>query len=335
MLAPGNDHLNFIKVESVEPTDAAPAVRLTGKIGFDENHTQRVASPIDGRATKILVELGQKVHPGQALVELTSPQVSSLQAEAQKSLQDMDIASKGLERAQKLKLDGAISEKEAAQAEADYHKAKSDTARAQAQLKSLGVSPSDPTVSAALSAQIGGTIVERNTLVGQEVRADSAQPLFTISNLDVVWVLVDVYEQDLGLVQQGANVKLHVPAYPGETFDGKVEHIGDVVDPNSRTVKLRCTVPNPAAKLKPEMFATVELAEAAGKKVVMLPASAILTDSESTQVIVAGDDHVYRKRVVTVGPERDGRVRILDGLKQGEKVVTLGAIFLKRDIESD
>src|ERR1700759_2322665 len=90
-LAPGNARLNFIKVSTVAASDAGPAVRLTGKIGFDENHTQRLASPIDGRATKILAQPGDKVKPGQALIELTSPHVSELQADAQKSLQDLDV----------------------------------------------------------------------------------------------------------------------------------------------------------------------------------------------------------------------------------------------------
>ncbi len=202
-LEPGNARLQFIKVETVKETDAAPVVRLTGKVTFDEDHTQRVASPIDGRASRILIELGDNVRAGQALMELTSPHVSEVQAEAQKSLQDLDLATKAFDRATKLKLEGAVSEKEAAQAEAEFRKAKSDAARTNAQLRSLSVSASDPTTSAAIRAQIAGTIVERNILVGQEVRADSAQPLLTISNLGVVWVLADVYEQDLGNGQEG------------------------------------------------------------------------------------------------------------------------------------
>jgi cobalt-zinc-cadmium efflux system membrane fusion protein len=334
-LEPGNARLQFIKVETIKETDAAPVVRLTGKVTFDEDHTQRVASPIDGRASRILIELGDNVRAGQALMELTSPHVSELQADSQKALQDLDLATKALDRTTKLKQEGAVSEKEAAQAEADFRKAKSDAARTNAQLRSLSVSASDPTTSAAIRAQIAGIIVERNILVGQEVRADSAQPLLTISNLGVVWVLADVYEQDLGMVRKGDSVKIHVPAYPDESFDGRVEHVGDVLDPVSRTVKLRCTVPNQQHRLKPEMFAKIELSDIGDKKALILPSSAILTDSEHTRVFVAGNDHVYRQRVVTVGPEVDDHVRVLAGLKVGEQVVTDGAIFLKREIESN
>ena len=149
----GNARLPFIKIETVRELDVASAVRLTGKVGFDENHTQRVASPIDGRVSRILVKLGDSIHPGQALVELMSPHVSELQADAQKARQDLDISTKALERAKKLKADGAVSEKEAAQAEADYRKDKADAARADAQLKSMRVSPSDPATTVAIRAR--------------------------------------------------------------------------------------------------------------------------------------------------------------------------------------
>jgi cobalt-zinc-cadmium efflux system membrane fusion protein len=270
---PGNPRLQFIKVETVKETDAPPVVRLTGKVSFDEDHTQRVASPIDGRASRILVELGDDVKPGQALIQLTSPRVSELQSYSQKATLDLDLATKALGRANTLRQEGAVSEKEAAQAEADFHKSKSDAARTNAQLRSLSVSASDPTTSAAIRTQIHGTVVERNILVGQEVRADSAQPLLTISNLTVVWVLADVYEQDLAMVKKGDSVKIRVPAYPDEAFDGKVNYLGDVLDPLSRTVKLRCSVPNPQFRLKPEMFAKIELTDIATKKAIVIPSS--------------------------------------------------------------
>ena len=110
--------------------------------------------------------------------------------------------------------------------------------------------------------------------------------------------------------------------------------MGDVLDPVSRTVKLRCSVPNPQFRLKPEMFAKIELTDIAAKKAIIVPSSAVLTDSEHTRVFVADKDHVYRQRIVTVGPEVDDHVRVLAGLTGGEQVVTEGAIFLGREIKS-
>jgi cobalt-zinc-cadmium efflux system membrane fusion protein len=334
-LDPSSPRLNFIKVEVAEEADVAPSVQLTGRVSFDEDHTQRVSSPIDGRVTKILVQLGESVKSGQPLLELVSAQAAGMKAEAEKAAQDLSVAEKAVERAKKLRLEGAISDKDAAQIEADYEKAKAEASRGSAQLRSLNLSTSGPNVGASIRASLSGTVVERNTLVGQEVRADAVAPLLTITNLGTVWVLADLYEQDLGLVTTGASVKVRVPAYPGEAFSGTVDHVGEVLDPMSHTVKLRCVVPNPDNRLKPEMFARVELANGAGRKAILLPSRAILTDSQHTRVIVATEGNVFRQRVVETGPEVEGKVRVSSGLKAGEKVVTDGAIFLKREMESD
>lgn len=328
----GSPHLDFIKIESVSETDASGAAVLTGRVAFDEDHTQRVSSPIDGRVAALFVESGDGVKSGQRLLELSSPEVGRLQSEAQKAFQDATVATRTLDRLKRLRVDGAVSEKDLVQGDADYAKARSDAARAEAQLKALGISPSDPTVNASLRAHVSGTIVARNVLVGQEVRADAAEPLLTITNLDTVWVLADVYEQDLGLVEPGQSVRLHVPAYPDETFPGRVGTVGDVVDPQTRTVKMRCVVANPAHRLKPEMFVKVEVLNATAKKVVMIPSTAVLSQGETTKAIVAMENNVFRERVIEVGPERDGKVRLLGGLRPGERIVTDGALFLENEL---
>jgi len=334
-LEPNNPQLSYIKVEAARETDAAPSIRLTGRVTFDEEHTQRVASPIDGRVTKVLVQLGDTVKRDPPLVQLNSAHAAELQADAQKAQQDLSIAEKAVDRVSKLKQEGAISDKEAAQVEADFRKAKADSTRTEAQLRTLSLSASDPSVSASLRAQISGTVVERNILVGQEIRADGTAPLLTITDLGTVWVQADVYEQDLGLVTLGGAVNVRVPAYPGEAFPGKIDHIGEVLDPVSHTVKLRCVVPNLGNHLKPEMFAKIELTDTGEQKTILLPSKSILTDGDRTKVIVASEGNVYRQRDVVVGPEIEGKVRVQTGIKPGEKIVTDGAIFLKREMESD
>jgi cobalt-zinc-cadmium efflux system membrane fusion protein len=170
-------------------------------------------------------------------------------------------------------------------------------------------------------------------LVGQEVRADGAEPLLTISDLNTVWVFADAYEQDLPFVAEGAPVEVRVPAYPDQTFHGTVVHVGDVVDPVSRTVKLRCVVPNLDHRLKPEMFAKIEVAAPSSAKRISIPTKAVLTDPQRTSVAVALGNGKFQLRTVVVGPSVEGRVRVLAGLAPGERVVTEGAIFLRGEIE--
>jgi cobalt-zinc-cadmium efflux system membrane fusion protein len=333
-LEPKSPRLDFIKVGVVSESEGSGKITLPGRIAFNEDRTQRVASPIDGRATALLVKLGDKVSAGQPLVQLSSPRVGQIQSDAQKALSDLSVAEKATERVHKLQGIGAASEKDVAQAEGDYKKAKSEYASASAQLRSLGISASDPAVNVALRAQIPGVVVERNVLVGQEVRSDGAAPLLTVSSLDTIWILADAYEQDLGMVTEGAAVSVRVPAYPGETFPGKVQHIGDVLDPNTRTVKIRCVAANPGHRLKPEMFAKVDIDNPRGPKVITVPSRAVLNDGDKSMVIVATEGNIFRSRTVEVGPEVDDSVRILRGLTPGEKIVTSGAIFMKQEIDS-
>jgi membrane fusion protein, heavy metal efflux system len=309
-------------------------VTLPGRVTFDEDHTQRVASPIDGRVVGLLVKLGDTVKAGQSLLQLSSPDVGQIQSDAQKALTDLSIAEKAIDRLHKLQAIGAASEKDVVQAQGDFKKAKSDYARSEAQLKALGISPTDPAVNVALRSQIPGVVVERNVLVGQEVRSDGATPLLTVASLDSVWVLGYAYEQDLGLVNEGANVSIRVPAYPGQTFAGHVKHIGEVVDTNTRTVKIRCVVDNPGHRLKPEMFAKIDVETPGGTKLITVPAKAVLNDGDKAMVVVASEGNVFRTRAVQVGPEVDGNVRIISGLTAGEKIVTSGAIFMKQEIDS-
>jgi cobalt-zinc-cadmium efflux system membrane fusion protein len=331
-LAPGNPQRDFVKVEPVAESDAAGFVTLTGRIAFDEDHTQRVASPIDGRVISLAVEPGSSVKAGQRLLELTSADVGRIQADAQKGMQDLGVAQKSLDRVHKLRADGAVSDKELAQAEADSKKALADVQRNEAQLKALGISASDPAVNASLRAQISGTVVSRPVLVGQEIRADGTEPLVTITNLDTVWVLADVYEQDLGLVAAGDRVRLRALAYPDETFEGVVGYVGDVVDPQSRTVKLRCVFANHDHRLKPEMFVKVDVLSKPGKKVMLIPAKAVVNEGEIAKVIAEVEPNVFRERRIEIGPERDGQVRVLSGVRPGDKIVTEGALFLDNEL---
>jgi cobalt-zinc-cadmium efflux system membrane fusion protein len=175
-------------------------------------------------------------------------------------------------------------------------------------------------------------VVERNVLVGQEVRGDAAQALLTITDLSTVWVLADVYEQDLALVTTGAEVAVRVPAYPNETFTGKVLYVGDVVDATTRTVKVRCVVPNLDGRLKPEMFAKVDLHDDGTHPTLRVPDKAVLLDGDKSEVVLAVKGK-FRLRTVHTGPEVDGYIRILDGLEPGDVVVTEGALFIKRELQ--
>lgn len=332
-LDPKSPRMDFLKIDVVRESDVPTTIAVLGRVSVDEDHTQRVASPIDGRVVALFVKPGQLVRAGQALLELSSPEVGHLQADAVKAAEDLSIGERAVVRAHRLRADGAVSEKDVAQIEADFQKARADVARSMAHLRALGISPDAPTVEVALRARIAGTVIERPALLGQEVRADGATPLVTISNLDRVWVLGSVYERDLSLIdEKDVPVTVRVAAYPDESFPGRVISVGEVVDPVTRAVELRCALDNPQHRLKPSMFASIDVPSGGGRRFISVPGHAVLAAGEKYEVIVASEGNVFRARQVQVGSETGDRVRILRGLTPGEKIVVEGALFLKREL---
>ena len=324
---------DFVKTQVIAPVVLEHGLSTTGRVVFDEEQTQRVASPFDGRVAEIMTRPGDRVKPGAPLIAITSSTVADMLGEHKRIKQDMTLAQKALARVRTLAADGAISAKEVAQAEADFEKAQAETDRSAQQLRAFGIEGvrRGSEARAELRARVSGTVVERNVLAGQEVRADGAQPLLTITNLDTVWVMADVYEQDLGQIARGAKIAVTVPAYPGETFAGKLDYIGDVVDPQSRTVKVRCIVPNPSGRLKPEMFAKVDMEQVGHDRVIVVPSKALLNDGEKVAVVLSRDN-AFVRRQVEVGSEIRGQRRILSGLQEGDVIVTDGAIFVQNEI---
>jgi len=176
-----------------------------------------------------------------------------------------------------------------------------------------------------LTAPISGVVVERNATVGATVGSDAN--LFKIIDLSSVWIDANVFEKDLERVRLGQAVKVTVPAFPESTFYGKVTLITSVVDPDTRTVKIRTEVPNRDGRLKPDMFASVEIVIAAKRTAISIPLSAVLEDG-GKQVVFVADGNEYKEKEVTLGLKSEDRVEITSGLNEGDKVVVKGNYLL-------
>jgi cobalt-zinc-cadmium efflux system membrane fusion protein len=324
--------MRYLALETVKVEDLELPLSLSGRIAFDEDKTQRVASPIDGRVHQLKVKLGEVVKAGQPLIEISSPQVAQLLSDLKKAEEDHAVAEKSYARAKQLREDGAVSEKDFAQAGADLNKSDAELGRVRLQLRVLGISDTG-SVLGTLHAEVAGRVVERNVLAGQEIRADAAQPLLTISDLTSVWAVAEVYEQDLSLVKVGDPVEVRVPAWPDQVFPGKVQHIGEVVDPTSHTVRVRCAIANEGLELKPDMFATVAVKSGGGQRGILVPTAAVLASGEKYEVVAAQGKAGFAVRRVRVGSELDGRVRVVAGLSEGDVIVTRGALFARQELQ--
>jgi membrane fusion protein, heavy metal efflux system len=181
-----------------------------------------------------------------------------------------------------------------------------------------------------LKAPIDGVIVERKSAAGEQV--DKAKEIFTISEPTSLWVIAEIKERDIGAVKVGQKAKFSVIAYSNESFHGKVVRIANEVEKESRTLEARIEVDNGDGRLKPGMFADVEITTDVLQNVLIIPDAALQTDEDRQIIFVALDGNKYQKRAVTLGLEEEGRVQVLEGVKQGEKVVTDGSFILKSEM---
>ena len=346
-----NANLKFADVEE-RPLEAM--LVATGVVAPDQNRIAHVRPPAQGIAEQVHAQLGDRVRAGQPLLTYDNIELGELigeylttQAEIKREQSQVEVARSYLNRAESLLAAEAIAQKELELRKAEYDQAvatvesrKAELARVEEKihrfgltdedLKNLNSSEHDPHRTAShttLTAPFAGVITAQDVAAGETIGPDSE--VFTLADASIVWVLADIYEKDLGQLGVGQACRVTVTAYPGQVFTGKITYIGDVLDPQSRTSKLRCVVDNPAGRLKLEMFATVELPAAQQRVALAVPGAALQQVDADTVVFVQRGPALFEKRVVQVGGRGGEWVELLSGVQKGEKIVTTGSFYVK------
>lgn len=319
-----------IKVERLEAAEYAGTLAAFGTVGANRNAFARVTPPVAGRLVRIAVDLGAEVPAGAPLAVLESPELAEARTTLRQSQTELDLARLNLDRAQKLSVDAAIAQKDVLRTRADYERARAALAAAEARLATLGVSAEPPAGSSpanlTVSAPLAGTIVERTAVLGEYAQA--YQALFTVADLSTVWVETNLYERDLAHVAVGSSATVIVGAYPDRRFDGKVTYIGNILDRETRTAVARIEVANIDGRLKPGLFANVEIATSGTRKALRVPETAlVLLQGQMTAFIAVGDG--FEPRPVETGERSGGLVIVRSGLEAGDQVVVSGAYALK------
>lgn len=310
----------------------------TGRITFSDMRVAHVFSPVTGRVTNLLAGLGQAVHRGDALALIESPDLGTAVSDLEKAEADLAAAQRDYERQKELFEAHAAAQRDFEAAEATYRKAKAERDRAaQKSHLLLAASASKNIQSYVLRAPIDGQVVARSVNPGMEVQGQysggTSPELFTIGDLNAVWVLADVFEVDLPRVRIGAPVTVGVISYPDKVFSGKVDWISGSLDPATRTAKVRCTIDNSERLLRPEMYATVSIVTDARQKLA-IPRTAVVQLGDQMVAFVdhgsaPNGERRFERRIVAVDETEAGTyVPVIRGLSQGEKVVTSGAIIL-------
>ena len=327
---------NGVVVAAAKKQRLAGMISVTGKVEANADRIAHVSPRISGKIVSVKASLGDSVAAGQALATLDSVELGEALSRYHQSKTKLALAQSNMERIKSLVEKKIAARKDIFQAETDYKTAQTELHTDEERLSLYGVSISDlkgdkkPLLP--VRAPIGGIITEKHAIVGE--LSDPSKSLYTVADLSSVWVMVDINEKDLAKVHRGQAAIVIVGAFPDQKFRGRINHIADVVDQSTRTVKARIEVANPGRKLKPEMFANVELALSGNAPPVVAVPEEALQDLDGKKVVfVAEEEAEFAARQVEAGRAAGGMVEIVSGLKEGERYADKGAFILKSEIK--
>ena len=306
----------------------------------NQNELAEVTTLIRGRVVKVHVDVGQDVKKGALLAMLHSVDLGVAEGDYLKAGARLHEAELAHLRANDLYENKAISLAELQRREAAMKTARAELREANNRLQLLGVPSAEIdrldrelTIKAdmPLRAPFDGRVITRNITRGEVVETE--RKLFTVADLTNVWVIGNVPEKDVQFIRKDQEVKVVVAAYPHAIFSGTITYVGDVLDSATRTMSLRVTVPNPERLLKPEMFAIVSVFATSSPDTLSVPLVAVQDGPVGKMVFVQREVGAFEARAVTLGNEEGDVVRVLEGVKAGEQVVTKGSFALKSEME--
>ncbi|MFN7982264.1 MAG: efflux RND transporter periplasmic adaptor subunit [Vicinamibacterales bacterium] len=338
-----------ITVDTVGTVMRADAADAPGLVALNETRTSRIGSLVEGVVVELKSQVGDRVRARQLLASLHSHAVHDAwagyrkaKADERRLVTELRFATEALGRAERLYADKAIALQDLQRAQANKASAeesldmgRAELRRSEEELEHLGITNGeDPTGETGeqipVTAPLSGIVLER--LVTQGTAVTPGTPLFVVSDLSTVWVLAELDEAHLTGAQVGRAASVRVTAYPSEVFEGKVTYIGESVNPKTRRVTIRSEVPNADGRLKPEMYATVQVGESEPRPIIAIPAASVQSLDGQSTVFVSEAGGRFRARPVELGAERDGLVEVKRGLAEGDRVATSGAFILKSEM---
>src|SRR5581483_1784961 len=314
-----------VKVEELKAVPLSEQITVTAVIRPNQDRIANVAPRVAARIVRVDARLGDKVQSGQALALLDSIELGEAHSAYQQALSQFTLAKADFERAQRLKSEDVIPEKDFLRARSEFEKARAALRATEDKLKLLDAGHTATEKKApsvfSVDAPFAGTVIEKTAVVGELAQPDKR--LFTVADLSLLWIEANLFEKDLGRVRVGAPAAVTVSAYPGETFEGRLTYIASTMDRETRTARARIEVPNRDGRLKPEMFATAAIDTPATRPVLALPLDAVLLVNGQPTVFVA-EGEGFKPRPVETSEKYGRRVVIARGLEEGERIATAG-----------
>jgi cobalt-zinc-cadmium efflux system membrane fusion protein len=315
------DHPERFQLAKAVPHTAAPELRVTGTVNPDISRNVPVISLASGRVTEINARLGDTVTKGQLLLKVQSADISGAYNDYQQAIADEDLARKQFERSKQLYEKGAIAQKDLEVAESAETKALVTIKTTTEHLRVLGVDPNHPSPIVEITAPVSGVITDQQVTNAAGVQGLGAPSPFTISDLTHVWIICDVFENDLVDVHLGETADIRLNAYPNRVLTGTISNIGPILDPNIRTAKVRVEVPNPGL-MRPAMFVTATFHGRRKETRAAVPATAILHLHDRDWVYIPIGGKQFRRVEVAGGDMVPGGLQeVTSGIAAGQQVV--------------
>jgi cobalt-zinc-cadmium efflux system membrane fusion protein len=331
---PHAPQLSSLRIVAATATPMPVAEPVNGRIVYDESRTARISSPVLGRVLALHAEVGDSVARNAVLLDLDSPDLASADADWRKAQADESRKRLAFERSRKLFENEVIARKDFEMADADYRQAAAETQRASLRMKNLHASGRE-NGRFGLTSPIAGVVADRQANPGMEVRPDQANPLFVITDIEHLWVIADVPERSIGDIRPGQAVSIETDAWNGERFPARVDRVGIALDPTTHRLQVRCTVSNPARRLRPEMFARIAFLSDGARSAIQLPNASLVVEGIYSHVFVETRPGRFERRRVRVALKGNSSSYIDAGIKPGERVVTEGALLLNAEASTN
>jgi cobalt-zinc-cadmium efflux system membrane fusion protein len=330
--------LSHLQLVPVTKTTWMTVLHTTGTVDWDNDHTTQAITQVSGPITRILVDTGSHVKKGDALLYVSSPDISNAISAYRKAKNRLDLGQHNLDRSKDLLEHKAISQREFESAQADYNDAATDVQTALQALRIFGVTQQDITEAErqnvgirpelAMRAPLAGTIVQKMVLPGQFIQAGTTNA-FVISDVTTLWVQGHIYEKDLRSIHKGDVVEMKTSSFP-TVFHGTVSYIGDMIDPATRTTPVRIVTKNTEGLLKKDLFLDVTIKDKTERQALVVPTTSVLYDDQNFPfVYLQVETGKFAQRQVKIGAQQQDQIEILDGLKDGDRVVSQGSVFLQ------
>jgi cobalt-zinc-cadmium efflux system membrane fusion protein len=333
-----DSQLSAVKVEPVGVRDFPVEKEAVGSINFNEDLEVQVFTPYAGRIIGLFASVGDDVKKGQTLFTIDSPDLLAAESTLIAAAGVLEMTTRNLARLKDLYTTRAVSQRDLDQGISDQQTAEGNLRAGRDAVRIFGKTNSeidqiianrkaDPTLVA--PSPIDGRITARNAAPGLYVQPGSAPAPYTVADINTMWMLANVTENDSPAFRVGQAVQVKINAFPGELFDGTVTTIGSSVDPNTRRVLVRSEIKDPKHELRSGMFANFIITVGPPVRSPGIPLNGVVREGDGTQTVwVTADRRRFTRRTVEIGQQRDGYRQILKGVQAGELVATDGAIFL-------